>query len=230
VHDAGAATNGSSGSIYIEGSFGKLTMGDVDGAAEVAVGNLPMASLTGLGDSQDINYLSDFLAPSKVDNPRAQYTYTTGGLTFAASFQDGLAGLSSVDSGNVWALGVKYVMGDYTFGLGYESFDPAGAGASVDHILGSVNATFGTTTVTAYYGSASDFFDFKQYGIGVASTFDALTVKGYAKKNDSTLVVVTTYGLGAEYDLGGGAKLVGGIADNDIGGDTIADFGLSFSF
>jgi outer membrane protein OmpU len=45
------------------------------------------------------------------------------------------------------------------------------------------------------------------------------------------------YGLGASYDLGGGAKVIGGIADVErtVGdepseSDTTYDFGVSFSF
>ena len=37
-----------------------------------------------------------------------------------------------------------------------------------------------------------------------------------------------TFGVGAAYDLGGGASVVGGIVDN--GTDTTADVGLTFSF
>ncbi len=38
------------------------------------------------------------------------------------------------------------------------------------------------------------------------------------------------YGLGAAYDLGGGAKLVGGYVSNETAGNDAYDFGISFSF
>jgi outer membrane protein OmpU len=40
---------------------------------------------------------------------------------------------------------------------------------------------------------------------------------------------MTAYGRGASYDLGGGASLKGGLAKLEDT-DTVADFGLSFSF
>jgi outer membrane protein OmpU len=59
--------------------------------------------------------------------------------------------------------------------------------------------------VTAFYGDEDDF---NVFGQG------------------------TTYGVGASYDLGGGAKVVGGYANTDISGvdDDAFDLGLSFSF
>jgi outer membrane protein OmpU len=38
------------------------------------------------------------------------------------------------------------------------------------------------------------------------------------------------YGLGASYDLGGGASVVGGYVQNQTTDDSAFDLGLSFSF
>jgi hypothetical protein len=52
--------------------------------------------------------------------------------------------------------------------------------------------------------------------------------------DDSALLGTTAYGIGASYDLGGGAKVVGGMAhDKDASagaGETAYDLGVSFSF
>ncbi len=44
-------------SVYISGSFGKLSMGDVDGAAAAAVGQVSGVGYTGLSDLNEIAYL-----------------------------------------------------------------------------------------------------------------------------------------------------------------------------
>jgi outer membrane protein OmpU len=43
--------------IFVSGAFGRLAMGDVDGAAEAIVGDLNFTSLTGLGDFNENIYL-----------------------------------------------------------------------------------------------------------------------------------------------------------------------------
>ena len=66
--NAGGAANGSAGEIFISGAFGTIAMGDVVGAAEAVVGDLPEVGYTdldSLGDDDgyaigdnDITYFS----------------------------------------------------------------------------------------------------------------------------------------------------------------------------
>jgi len=58
---------GQAGNVYISGAFGKLSMGDVDGAALAAVGHVDGVGLTGLGDLNE----STFIAAG--DDPSALY-------------------------------------------------------------------------------------------------------------------------------------------------------------
>ena len=44
------------------------------------------------------------------------------------------------------------------------------------------------------------------------------------------LIVLDSFGIGAEYDLGGGAVLAGGIVDTDYLNDTVVDAGIKFKF
>ena len=53
----GGTANGDS-TVYISGAFGKLSMGNVAGAAEAAVGDLSGVGYTGLGDYSDTYYLT----------------------------------------------------------------------------------------------------------------------------------------------------------------------------
>ncbi len=226
------AQNGGAGFIFISGAFGRLEMGDVVGAAEKVVGNLPEIGFSDIsGAENDISYLTGDGALLGVNNPLALYTYTTGGLTFALSFNDGHVAQSSVDDVQDYALGVKYAFGDYSVALGYEVSKTPGF-ASDKHLILGADAKFGTTTVQVFYGDGSGGISgFKQYGIGVTSVFDALTVKGYIRKTEVGAADVTAWGIGADYSLGGGATLAGGIVDNDLpGSDPRADFGIKFTF
>ena len=54
---AGGGAAGVAGSVFISGDFGTLTMGDVAGAPEAAVGDVAFTSLTGLGDYNEMVYL-----------------------------------------------------------------------------------------------------------------------------------------------------------------------------
>jgi hypothetical protein len=73
------------------------------------------------------------------------------------------------------------------------------------------------------------------YGVSAAYKMDALGVSAFymQTKSDALNTTADNYGIGASYDLGGGASIVGGIvsAGNFTGGnDTKADLGVSFSF
>lgn len=242
---AGAAnTGGSAGSVFISGAFGTLTMGDVVGAAEEVVGDLPEIGFQdvvsgganlGAGDNDTTFITGDGAIYGSPANPGALYTYSTGGLTFALGLNDGATnagGIYNPTAGtSAYSVGVKYAVDAYAVSLGYEVADPQ-VGASAKHLILGAEATFGTTTVQAFYGDGSGTLNgFKQYGIGATYKMDALTVKGYVKRVEVGAVDVTGYGIGAAYALGGGASLEGGIVDNDAPNtDVRADFGVKFSF
>ncbi|OWY00135.1 porin [Thioclava sp. IC9] len=257
---ASAATNGTAASVYISGAFGKLSMGDVVGAPEALFGDLPEVGYTdldgaGLGNvsglatpaglngrpnlgANEIPYLTGDNGGSVVagtttndtSGPNLLYTGTFGAFSVAASLSDGKVG--STNYNQEYAVGAAYTFGNYTVGLGYEIVDPTTGSNAKQATLSGVGQ-FGNTSVKAYYadGSGSNNLD-KAYGIGATSVFGATSVMAYvnyAKADDGT--EGTAYGLGAAYDLGGGASIVGGVADSDIAGtDTQADLGVKFSF
>ncbi|AQS49600.1 hypothetical protein BMG03_18725 [Thioclava nitratireducens] len=181
--------------------------------------------------------------------PNLLYTGTFGAFSVAASMSDGKA--NSTDASQEYAIAGAYTFGNYTVGLGYEYLDGRFTGTSTDSsttpptvTVGTVDgkadmvtlagvAQFGNTSVKAHIAHAGKDLDIDYYGIGASSVFGATTVGGYvqhAKFNGSN-EDVTWYGLGAEYDLGGGATIKGGVADNDLtGSDMVADLGVKFSF
>lgn len=234
--DVNGAGNQAAGSVFVSGAFGKLSMGDVDGAAELVVGDLAGVGLTGLGDTNENEFLSNTTAG---DRSAARYEYSTGGLTFALSADNPQN--DSAGNGNTYSIGVKYAIDAYAFGLGYETTDIAGR--SVDHIIASGEATFSGVTLKAVYGQADDLaaagVDFTQYGISASYSMNALTVTGFHRVEDERVALGRKdkfTGIGASYDLGGGASVVGGLVDVNYGAgaptadETRADLGLSFKF
>ncbi|AWB49902.1 porin [Gemmobacter aquarius] len=213
----------SAGSVFISGAFGKLTMGNVAGAAEAAVGDLSGVGFTGLGDYSDTMFLTGDGAEPE---PIVQYAYTAGDLAVYASATDGVT-LKN------YALGVSYTMSGYNFGLGYESTDAAdGPGVDGTHLVASVGGTFGAVAAKAVYGKADiGAGTTTQYGLSATYTANALAVTGFYKVADAA-TKTTAMGLGAAYDLGGGASVKGGLVNVDVDGieDTVYDLGVSFDF
>jgi outer membrane protein OmpU len=269
--------------VYISGAFGKLSMGAVAEADEVAgLGDIGWDGL----DVDDVaeafvgDELGDFFGVSLGHN--VNYTISTGALTFSVSGQ--LAEGHGADTIDSYAIGAKYTFGDAYVGLGYADHKVGSLGATKvtgvnwdDVLPGAQNdiismdakvtsifggGTFGAIKVAAMYsdlnltltendpsqpnGSWDDSYDFdgKAYGINVSYTMDALTLSMGAGKADIEGAKQTSFGVGAAYDLGGGATLKGGIArikDDSFGTivqdenaysnkETRADFGISFSF
>ena len=171
--NASAGNKGQAGSVFMSGAFGKLSMGDVDGAAESAVGNLSGVGYTGLGDFNEAFYLqqgnSDLDSNEELSAfalPAALYEYTTGAASFYFSIGNpGGIGIGSdafninddegVNIGNyevsdavvdqAYGIGAKYSVDNYSFGVGYESIDISGilTDFGADGVKGAVKRTAG---------------------------------------------------------------------------------------
>lgn len=249
---AAANASGTEGSVYVSGAFGKVEMGDTVGASEALLGDMPEIGFTdlsmnianpvisGAGYSSvgnDIPYLTGdnggVMRDGDSTGPNLLYTYTMGAVSLAASMSDGNTG--AVNSTQEYALAAAYGFGNYTVGLGYEVVDFDAAGKATMLELGGV-AHFGDTSVKGYYAEGSDLLDnVSLYGLGVESKFGATTAKGYYQVVDASDIAggdkIAAYGIGAEYDLGGGASVAGGVMDTDEAGSKAAyDLGLKFKF
>jgi outer membrane protein OmpU len=215
--------------VFISGAFGKLTMGDVGGAADALVGQ---TSGVGYGPNdglQEINFIN-------TTKTAVYYEYSAGALTFGL-------GAGQLEVGEELNIGVKYATDAYSVALAYETDDSTdlsmislggsatfgdftaklrvsdldAAGADT---MWSVSADYvvGATTLTAYY---TDFGNVASLGF---NPNDAVS----GASPDTQHI-----GIGAAYDLGGGATVAGGIISqqNDVIDDVlIADVGLKFSF
>lgn len=269
--NAAGGAAGTAGSFFISGAFGKLTMGDVAGAAEFVVGDLAGVGFQDLGSHHENIYLSNNRRSA------ARYEYTTGSLTFAVSadnpgldganvnyagllggtlaeivtpaaltnnlgFGVGAAEVVNAPTENTYSIGVKYAVDAYAVSLGYETTKVDDE--RIKHIIAGVEGTFSGVTVKATYGQADGLGDFKlkQMGLSASYKMDALTVRAYHRQEKVTeagepgSLKFTATGIGAAYDLGGGASLVGGLVQRKLsaGGESskqnLADLGVTFTF
>jgi outer membrane protein OmpU len=205
----GNTANGDS-TVYISGAFGKLTMGDTGNAADALVGQVSGVGYTGLGSVNEIGWLG-------TTKTGALYEYSTGAFTVAVGSAQttALAGSDSV------SVAVKYATDAYSVALGYEDV----TGNNQLSLLGS--AGFGGATVKLKVAKRDVAVDDTATALSVDYTTGAATITAFATDNFD-FAGTNSFGIGAAYDLGGGAKVVGGVVDNGV--DTVADLGVTMSF
>lgn len=233
----GNTSNGDS-TVFISGAFGKLTMGDVGGAADALVGQ---TSGIGYGPNDALQEI-DFIGTTKT---AAYYEYTTGGFTFGL----GAGQISAVN--NELSVGVKYASGNYSVALGWETTDgttpavlpatpyaPPAAGVVFAEDLISLggSATFGAATVKARVSDSDISGKDTTWSLSVDYVAGPTTVTAFYTDFGNTKLAANDtqhIGIGAAYDLGGGATVAGGIVQqrNSVATDnTYADIGLKFKF
>ncbi len=233
----GNTKNGDS-TVFISGAFGKITFGDNDSAANVLVGHVGATSLTGLGDNNELGYLGQ-------SDTSVLYEYSTGPLSVALSLgQRNIAGTPAVTStvtgctplapatsctvvttpavaaiaDEAASIAVKYSADTFYAAIGYEDTK------TDDQTSVAVGGSFSGVDVKFVAADRKSWAD-THYALSVGYSMDGLGVTAfYADKGPSN-----AYGLGASYDLGGGAKVVGGI-QKVKGSKAVADLGLTFSF
>ncbi len=203
-NQGGGAVNNNA--VWISGGWGKLTFGDVDSGDKAIVGQIAGVGYTGLGDLNEVVY--------KADNPAAAlYEYSAGGFKAALS--------SSAPTNNTsYGIGLGYEADNWSIAIGY------GDDSFFQEVTVKGSVTFGDTTLTAVYQD-DDFWADDYAGLSVEHSFGATDVTAFYADFHGT----DRFGIGASYDMGGGATLAGGVARNDAGtGTTVADLGIKFSF
>lgn len=235
-------TENNDSTVYLSGGFGRLSMGDVDGAANAATGQTDGVGYTGLGDLNEVTYLAnggtDFDAPGiGLDDPQdtsVLYEYTTGSLSFYLSSTQ----LDRTVGAEAKSVAAKYSTGAFAVSLGYENLDAEDSYEWEQFVLGG-SATFGGVTLKAIYadGKNNQGDEWKQHSVSATYAVDALSVTAFVADDEDLLEtdLITSsnaraYGIGASYDLGGGAKVSGGYVKNDTADTNAVDLGLSFSF
>jgi outer membrane protein OmpU len=240
--DQSNTSNG--GSQYISGAFGKISMGDLDGADEVTAGNLAGIGFGGAGSGQEFTYQSSA--------HNLGYQVSMAGVSFAAS-TDLVRGADATKTGSNSAMGIKWsgdvsgatvTIGVGTSKLGTISQDTYSAKVAMGGLTltaisstndngPAVTATGASTAFTS--GTAhkagvalADNFDTDHQGLSIGYAMDQMTVGAYTMTTSTSGKADKDYsGIGFTYDLGG-ATLKAGFADSD--NTSITDFGVSFSF
>lgn len=188
-----------------------------------------------------------------------QQRRTEGGAPNAAMVAAGaVAGLDANNrlTDDMAAIGVRYTFDGLTVAAGYEMARQRLRNAvvaannvsfSANHLIASVEYSMDDFRVKGIVGRAGGDLGNTlstdpgarrtQYGLAASGTFDATTVSAFVNRKFEGR---TDYGIGAAYDLGGGARLMGGISregsQNTVGSAfnqqsrTRADLGLAFTF
>lgn len=208
------------GSVYISGDFGRLTMGDIAGAVEGVVGQLPNIGYSELRQG------AQWRSNAAGNRTAARYEYSFDGFTVMLSSDQLTTGATKTGYA---ALGVRYTFDGITLSLGHEQ--GKNAGANDRHTMIGAQAAIDNITLKALYGERNAAgAKTKQYGVSAVGRFDATTVTAYyMNRLDNS----KHFGLGAAYDLGGGAALMGGVnrSRTTAGVKTnTADFGITMRF
>jgi outer membrane protein OmpU len=214
--NASSGNSGKAGTVFMSGTFGKISMGDTSGAAEAAVGNLSGVGYTGLGDFNEAFYLqqsnSDLDSNERLSEfalPAALYEYTTGAASFYVALgnpggialdssiynvedADGdVVGIEVYDTviDSAWGLGAKYSVDNYSVGVGYESIDVSGLVCStVLDADGDCN-----TDITEFSDSVDSWM------LGGSATFGGFTLKAQYGQGSGSNLDLTQYGISGDY-------------------------------
>ncbi len=153
-------------------------------------------------------------------------TYTMGDLVVRGGYQQTGGQLNGAD--NEASASVAYKMGALSFELGYLNQQGATGGSASTAV---VEYALGNSNIGLAYGNSYDDFGtiLTLYG---NTKFGATTVQAFvsqSSKLSATASTKTTYGVGASYDLGSGAAIVGSVRQQ-YSKKAYADLGVKFAF
>lgn len=256
------STNGSVSSdneaVFISGAFGKLTLGETDGAFDWALTEVALAGGSIADDeTAHAGYNGNSAHDGTFDNQILRYEYSFGSFGIAASAE--LDDANNATSTDIFGIGFKYSADlggiGLSLGLGYQAGSGVEVSTSTTNIVSVVPFVTSTTTTTTYtdvdavgFSAKADFgngfmaafnysdydvdlagADFTHTGIGFAYEMDALTLAAnYGVYDFDTAPDADGYGLIANYDLGGGAALQFGYGSGE--GTESYSFGVAMSF
>ncbi len=223
--------------LYVTSGGFTLAVGNIWGALDSMPGIYdPSVGLTGLDYS---GVVLNWGEPGNTYWAWTQYTSSAAGsegIEAIYEMGDFTAHLSYVsaslndDSGGYddLAFYASYKIGDWIFAAGMA--DNENITGRRDHAVITVGGKIGDYGVGL---AIADNDGFMKVVVNGSATFGATTVNAFIANEER--YDMTTWGLGASYDLGGGASLVGGISSaterfNPYSNEMRADFGISMSF
>ena len=224
-------------SMFVSGDFGRITMGDTDGAFDFALTEAIIgASL--IDDNEHGGYNGNAGFDGAGDGQVLRYDYSFGALAAAISFEQIGDGLGRAGAGDlITGVGVSYSADlggvDLGVGLGYQECDNC-------EIVGlSLSAGFGNGFTAIVNFSNADTNtnapgDTDHVGFALGYSVDALTVAvNYGEFDAGTGTTTDGIGFIANYDLGGGLEAQFGYGNTSTTGAadrTTWSAGLAMSF
>ncbi len=245
---ANSIASGSAGNyVYVASEFGEVRVGDVPGAGLAAAGDLHSVGFTGLGFLNEPDYLLRNFGGGLLNTAQNGALYQYDLDAFSLYAHTGAIDNPTIAPGvtmetNV-GIGASYDAGMFFGGIAFEYGeinDVLGDDQDLTHLTLGGGASFDMFEVRGHFGRAGgDIGDElpsrNQFGASVQGSFDAITATAFARED---FFQDRHFGLGASYDLGGGARLDGGVRHTrydtfSVRGDTtdtFADLGVNMSF
>ena len=263
----GGVDSGDNAAVGQLSSVGYTGLGSFNSISYAADGGYSFDSSFGVevdADPSSTVDLQPLVTVANASGAKVLYTYSAGAVSVSASSAQIGSDLGA------YGVGAKYSAGDLTVAVGYGSSDlgmtiAAGVGAgsydgSVTDLTASVGYAMGATSIKAIYQDkqidASNTFSGPSedasasavsMGASVNHKIDALSLTAFVLSTnfESNLfpnesVSTSSYGVGASYDLGGGATFAAGWAHGEhvglVSGNIEAvdtnkfDAGVNFSF
>lgn len=230
-NEGGSTTIVTGARLFVKSGNLEVGVGNIYGAIEWMSGLYNNnVGLTGLGfhdvvtNTNGAYWRWDAYSSSGSGADGVEAIYSSGAFGAHLSYQEATFGSSTPWWGGTQttAVALSYTTGDWTLAIAHQAGE-IGA-ASNDKTVVTAVGKVGNFNVNL---AAADNEGIMKYAVGGSMTTGATTINGYIAVEDTT-GVDTMYGLGVSHDLGG-ASLVGGVS-SDEGGNTKADFGISFSF
>ncbi|WP_225026421.1 porin [Xinfangfangia pollutisoli] len=238
LDEGNVALNDDSGTtVYISGAFGKLTLGDTDGALDWALADMD-SGMTSIADDHTTHVAwfggndMDGSSNGAGDGQILRYENTFGQFGFAVSLEQGDDGVGVED--DIYGVGIKYTANlggtDVNLGLAYQDAGDNGSAIGV-----SAAATFGGAfTGKIGYISFDDDWDNRDNKIGAELTYVSGPIGvgvNYGKVEQVVGDSFDSFGVVANYDLGGGAKVEFGYGSDVDGLDNDQwSLGIGMSF
>ncbi len=240
-HDTG-------GEVWVSGAFGKLTMGDVDGALDWALADMD-GGMTSIADDHTSQYawFGDSSYDGRGDNQIVRYENAFGDIAFALSAEQTNNG--GVGNETILGVGLKYTASlggtDVALGLAYQDADSLGSAVGVSAsatLAGGFGAKIGyidykNDALVAIVDGGYDFARDNHLGLELSYSSGPIGVAvNYGKVELVGAPDVDSWGAVVNYDLGGGAAVMFGYGSNSYrSGDPTADddtwsLGLGLSF